>query len=209
MPLNCTKKGNEVTSRLTQGTQEEPNSTSPPTTPSCLAPPQVVCVAGGGRRHNLGSIPQIQRHLRLTQVKFSLLQRPRVSLSGRRCITPACFYNRPPSRHRRAPQSSPAFPALGTTEPEHHTTLRAQFPGHLARAIGPAFGGVLGPPGNASAQSRRLPGSHVGARGGLSFLTCIPGTRTATGEWAMKAIAAPRCFGAAGASGWDWLLLQG
>lgn len=44
---------------------------------------------------------------------------------------------------------------------------------------------------------------------GLGFLTCIPGTWTATGEWAMKATAAPQCFCVGGALGWDWLLLQG
>lgn len=161
----------------------------------------------------VGTTCVLSHKIRGTSV-FPKLSSPSSSAQGypfsrRRCLTLACFYNRPPSRHRRAPQSFPAFPAQGTTEPEHQKTLRAQFPGHLARAPGPAFRGALGPPFNASAQSRRLPGSHVGGRGRLSFLTCIPGTRTATGEWAMKATAAPHCFCAGGALGWDWLLLQG
>lgn len=55
-----------------------------PTTPPSLAPPQLVCVEGGKwrSRHNLRFIPQIRRHLRLSQVKFSLLQCPRVPLSA-------------------------------------------------------------------------------------------------------------------------------
>lgn len=54
-----------------------------------------------------------------------------------------------------------------------------------------------------------LRSSHVGGRGGLGFLTCIPGTWTATGEWAMEATATSRCFCGSGALGSDWLLLQG
>ena len=43
----------------------------------------------------------------------------------------------------------------------------------------------------------------------LKCTVSIPGTWTATGEWAMKAKAAPRGFGGGGASGSDWLLLRG
>lgn len=49
----------------------------------------------------------------------------------------------------------------------------------------------------------------MGSRGDLGFLTCIPGTWTATGEWAMETTATSRCLLVSGALDSDWLLLRG
>lgn len=120
-------------------------------------------------------------------------------LRKRRCLDLAYFYNARPLPHLVArPRASPpslrsAPPSLSARkhcEPHSRVTWPQRRPCLLRRAPGPPFGAD----GQRGARTG-LPGSHVGGGGGLGFLTCIPGTWTATGEWAMKATAVPRCFG--------------
>lgn len=87
-------------------TQEETDLMPPPPTSPCLAPLQLVF----GRGHNLRFTPQIPGHLHLSQV-FPPPILKGTTLSRRRCLALAYFYNAPtPSSPRCAPQSLPAFP---------------------------------------------------------------------------------------------------
>lgn len=104
-----TKRGKEATSLFALRTQEEPNSMPPPPTPPCLAPPQLVCVRGGG---DLSFTPQIPGHLHLSQVKTSHLQSPRGPRSAGAgvWIWPIFTFPRPLPPHLAARRVSPRPP---------------------------------------------------------------------------------------------------
>lgn len=169
-------------------------------TPLSCSAPTCVCAGGG---HDLHFTPQIPKHLPPPLPS-------RTKLCRRRCLDLAYFYAPPPPppAPRRAPGPSPPSPrsAPGAETPGNASSPTPGSPGPCARPC------LQGSPGDASGgrgPRSGLRGSHVVGSGGLGFLTCIPGTWTATGEWAMKAKAAPRCSCGGGAWGSDWLLLRG
>lgn len=147
------KRGKEATSLSTLRTQEEPNSMPPPPTPPCLAPPQLVCVRGGG--HDLHFTPQIPKHLPPPLPS-------RTKLCRRRCLDLAYFYAPPPPppAPRRAPGPSPPSPrsAPGAETPGNASSPTPGSPGPCARPC------LQGSPGDASGgrgPRSGLRGSHV------------------------------------------------
>lgn len=169
-------------------------------TPLSCSAPTCVCAGGGAR---LAFYPTNSETPPTSTPQPDQALQTQVSGSGLFLCSPA-----PSPRTSPRAGSLPALPAQCTRsrnagkrfEPYSRVTwpLRSALPSGESRGRLRWPGTALGAPG----QSR-------GRSGGLGFLTCIPGTWTATGEWAMKAKAAPRCSCGGGAWGSDWLLLRG